>query len=263
METYAEFDASVVRAQFFLNEFGNSLPTEQIADFARQLSLSTGASQGAIAGLEGYLARFRASGADIERATQVIVNASQATGVGVERLGRLIERARQGHARGLWTELGIQVKGFEGQLYSLNQIIDIVDNHTRGFSEQFGQTLPGELRKTAAAVEDMVIQFGRLFAPAMLVGLRVLQGIVHDLAETFRLLADALGIATPGMEGAGRAAGAAGSGINRTDQYLQQIAFNTGPQGPLAHAMTGGGSFAEPGGGLHIRDFNLQFRAVR
>lgn len=262
VETYAQFDAAVVRTQFFLTQFGNSLPTQEIADFARELSLTTGESERAIASVEGYLARFRTEGADIERATRVIVNASQATGVSIEEMAQMIEKARTGHARALWRELGINIRGVEGQLYSLNQVIDIIDQHTGGFSEVFGTTLPGELRKTGAAIEDLVIQFGRLFSPVMMAALGLITEVVRDLADVFRGLADAMGIAIPGMEGAAAAAGV-GGGTSDTTDYLRQITFNTGPQGPLARALTGGGSYAEPGSGVGIRDFSVAFRHVR
>jgi hypothetical protein len=263
VDTYAQFDASVLRAQFFLSEFGHSVPTQEISEFARQLSLATGESQGQIAALEGYLSRFRATSGEIERATKILTNASQATGVPIEHLGHMIERARLGHARGLWDELGIQVKGFEGQIYSLNQIMDIVDQHTRGFSDQFGSTLPGEMKKASAAVEDLTIQFGRLFSPIFLAVLEAFTEIVRGMADAFSALADAAGIATPGLEGAGAAA-SSGGGASRGEDYLQQITFNTGPQGPLAQALTGGGSYGEPGrGGISVRDFTVAFRHVR
>jgi hypothetical protein len=262
-DAFIEYDTALLRTQFFLQEFGNAMPLGQLTEFTRQISLATGETQTHIASLEGYLARFRASGAEIERATQVIINASQATGVPIERLGHLIERARAGHARGLWDELGIQVKGLEGQLYSLNQIINIVDEHTRGFSSQFGDTLPAALKKTQAAFEDMQIAFGQLLSPAVLGIARFMQEVFEGWALAARALAGALGIALPALQGAGAAAGAAGGGINRTEEYLRQITFNTGPQGPLGTALRGGGSYSEPGGGLRIRDFNTQFRHVR
>jgi hypothetical protein len=259
---FVEYDAAILRTQFFLAQFGNAMPVGQITDFTRQVSLATGETQTHIAALEGYLARFRASGDEIERATQVIVNASQATGVPIEQLGHLIERARAGHARGLWDQLGIQVKGMEGQLYSLNQIISIVDEHTRGFSEQFGDTLPGSLRKTEAALNDMFIALGALLSPAIIALAQTLQVVFEGIADAARTTADVFGITLPTLAGAGAAAAASG-GINRTEDYLAQITFNTGPQGPLGRALRGGGSFAAPGGGLHIRDFNLAFRSVR
>jgi hypothetical protein len=258
-EAFVGYEASVLRTQFFLEQFGHSLPTQQIADFTRAISLQTGETQSAIASLEGYLARFKASGADIERATQVIINASQATGVPIEQLGHLIERARAGHARGLWDELGIQVKSMEGQLYSLNQIIDIVDQHTHGFADQFGTTLPGEIKKTTAAFNDMLISLGALLSPAILATAHALQVIFEGIAEAAREVAGAFGVTLPDLAGAAGAA-AAGSGTSKTEDYLEQIVHNTGPQGPLGRALLGGGSFNQPGGGLHIRDFNMQFR---
>lgn len=265
VETYSNFDASIQRAQFLLQQFGHSLPAGELTDFARQLSLTTGASQGAIAGLEAYLARFRGTGTDIEHTTQVILEASQATGLSLERIGHGVEAAVAGHGRMFWKELGIQIKGVEGQLLSLNQVTSILEAHFGGFAARFGESLPGALLKASAAVEDLVIQFGRLFSPAFLALVQIFTSVVETLAETFHNLADSLGIATPGLEGAGAALATSGGGtLNRTEQYLEQIAFNTGPQGPLVRVVGhGGGSFAEPGGGVPIRDFNLQFRSVR
>jgi hypothetical protein len=262
-EAFIAYDSAILRSQFFLNEFGHSLPTAEIAEFARTLSLSTGESQTAIVSLTGYLARFRASAQEIERADQVLTNASLATGVSLERMGHLIERARQGHARGLWDELGIQVKGLDGQLYSLNQIIDIVDQHTSGFAAQWGETLPGSLAKTKAAFEDMMVSLGQLLSPAILATANSLAAIFETIADSARSFAESLGIALPSLGTAGAAAAAGGGGnANRVEQYLQAITFNTGPQGPLGRALLGGGSYSEPGGGLHIRDFNVMMRSA-
>lgn len=262
-QAYVAYDTAVLRTQFFLQEFGHSLPVGQITEFTRALSLSTGEAQTSIAGLMGYLARFRASAGDIERATQVLTNASQATGVDLERLGHLVERARQGHARGLWDQLGIQVRGFEGQLYSLNQIIDIVDQHTRGFSAVFAETLPGSLRRTGAALADLGLQFGR-FAQVLRPIADVFTRVFEGWARLFKSIADSLGVpAAEGLGGAGRAAGVGMARNTRAEEYLQQITFNTGPQGPLVRAVHGGGSFLEPGGGVAVRDFGVTFRHVR
>jgi len=262
-QAFAEYDTSILRTQFLLQQFGHAMPMQELTDFTRQVSLATGETQTHVAALEAYLARFRASGDDIEHATQVIVSAAQASGVPIEHLGQLIEKARAGHARGLWSELGIQVKGLEGQLYSLNQIVDIVDEHFHGFSDQFAGSLPQALKRTEAAFQDMQIAFGQLFSPVTLRFAEALATIFEGIAGAVRAISANLGIALPDLQGAASAAGGAGSGTSRTEQYLEQITFNTGPQGPLGRALRGGGSFAQPGGGLHIRDFNMQFRSVR
>jgi len=73
-------------------------------------------------------------------------------------------------------------------------------------------------------------------------------------------VADQLGIPLGALGNA--AGGASGGGQGKGEDYLREIAFNTGPQGPLGRALRGGGSYDEPGGGLRIRDYNQMQRHV-
>lgn len=257
-QAFIGYEAQVVRTQFFLEKFGHSLPTGELQAFISQLSTATGQTQSDIAAAASSMARFSSAGVNMEKNLKDVANAALAANVPMEDFAHLIERAMEGHGRGLWSALGIQIKGMEGQLYSFSQVMDMVNQHTAGFSEQFSNTLPGALLKTKAAFDDMLIALGELLSPAILAFSEHLADIFKSIADFARTAAASFGIVAPDMAGAAGAAG--GGGRSRVEDYLQQITTNTGPQGPLGRALLGGGSFSQPGGGLVIRDFNTMFR---
>jgi hypothetical protein len=259
-----QYDSALLRTQFFLNEWGSAMPTEQISAFTRQVSLSTGITQQAAASTEAYLARFRASAGDIERATTAIANASLATGVSMEHIARGLEMARAGRGREFWRDLGIQVKGTEGQFFSLDQMTTLLDRHFGGFAEQFQNTLPGALNQTRSALFDMNEQLAKLFSPIIIGSARLLAQFFEMIANAAKSIGDSLGISLPDLGGGAGGLGGASSTGNPVEDYLAQIVQNTGPTGPLARALTGGGSFAAtPGGAVGLRDFSQMMRAAR
>jgi hypothetical protein len=259
VEAFADYDRALLRTQLFMHNFGQSLPVGELRQFDQALARSTGSSQTEILGLQAYLSRFNMAAPQLQHSTKVIVDASKATGIGLEEMARAIEMARKGNAKALFADLGIPIKNVAGYLGDYNAILAVVERHTKGMAATMGNTLPGSLDKANAAVENLKLQFGDLIGPFASRSVRGFTRIVDDLADAIERLnghrSSALGTAVGGSDlGAG--------GSDQSEDYLRRIAFNTGPQGTLGAALRGGGSFGEPGGGLRIRDFNQMFRGV-
>lgn len=263
-----QYDRELLRVQAFQRQLGQTLPAGQIEQFGQQLSLAAGVSQTEILQTLDYLSRYGVSARQAEADTQTLARASQATGVSMVRLAEGIEMARRGHARELFRELGIPVRGVADQLYSFDQLLKLVDLHTRDMALGFGNTLPGALARTSTAFENARLQVAKLIEPVATtwlqglgIMLRMFAGDIQALREgrwadffSGRAAQNALKDAAFG--------GGAGGGESASEKYLRKIEFNTGPQGTLGRATRGGGSFAEPGGGLRIRDFNQMFRRI-
>lgn len=261
----AAYDRELLRVEAFQKRLGTSAPTKEVEGFARSLSLSAGVGQTDVLRTVDYLSRYGIQARQAERDTVILARAAQATGLDMAQLAQGIEEARRGHARELFKELGIPIKGVTDQMYSFDQMLRLVDLHTKDLQLGFGNTLPGALSRTQAAWDALRKEFGKLIEPAMVAGLNTLQRsllgaerILHDLrthdwADIWRGLH---GQAPLGQ----RFGGAGGSGESASERYLRKIEFNTGPQGALGRATREGGSFAEPGGGLRIRDFNAMMR---
>jgi hypothetical protein len=256
-DAFVQYDDAILRTQFLLEQFGHAMPLGEISEFTRQLSLTTGQLQTDIANTEAYLTRFKVSGQDMEHALRVLADTAGAVHAPLQEISKGLEMARAGHAREFFSTLGIQVRGVEGQLLSMNAVLTILEQHFGGFTEKMEGTLPMAMRKTAAAFQDMQIALGELFGPATLRTLELLQGLFEGIANAAREIGTFFGVQMPELS---HALSAGSENRRRVEGYLEQITTNTGPQGALAHALLSGGSFSQPGGGLVIRDFNTQFK---
>jgi len=135
--------------------------------------------------------------------------------------------------------------------------------HTKDMELAFGRTLPGAIAKASTAFEYARLQLAKLAEPAATAWL-------EGLANMLKMAGGDIQAIREGRWAdffTGRAAFAAlhtqtpsPGGETKAERYLREISVNTGPQGPLGHATRGGGSFAEPGGGMHIRNFSQMFR---
>jgi len=262
VDAFSDYQRAVIRTETVAKNMGVALPTRQFLEFSRQLALSTGSSQTELANLGGYLARFGVSGeAQFEKSARVIVNASKLTGKSISEMAAEFEGARRGRGFQLFRDLGIPIRQVQGYLGNWDQILDAVDRRTKDLANNMSKTLPGAIDRASSAFEDLKIQFGRLISPEAIFVLNGLAYAMTFFANSMKSVSDRLGIPLGALGGsASAAAGTAAAG--RSEAYLREISFNTGPQGALGHALRGGGSFGEPGGGLRIRDYNQMQRHV-
>lgn len=266
-EQLVEYDKELIRIQAFQKDMGQSVPTAEITEFTRNLSLALGISQIEILKTQDLLARYNVSTKDAARDTAVLARVSQAIGVSMDDFARGIQSARRGKARELFTELNIPIKGVTGQIYTFNQLLELADLKTRNMQAGFSG-LPKAAGQASAAFDAAKTSFGKLFEPT---SIRILNDVaaafqnLSDMAEDLRkndygkFFRDLYFGPDPKRMAAAQAA-AAGTGGNRSERYLREISLNTGPQGPLGRATRGGGAFGEPGGGLRMRDVSQMIK---
>jgi hypothetical protein len=257
------YDRAVIQTQITLKNMGRSLPSAEFTAFARSLSLATGQTETDLVNVSGYLARFRTDGQTIKRAMTDVANVAAVTTMNVEDVARTFEKMRTGNARAAFKELGIPMKGVEGQLYDLNQILTIVEQHFGSAGQLMGKELPGQVKRAEAAIQIMNNELGRLASPLTRWWADFRTGLAVAVAGTAILASRRLGIPEAGIQSQGATPGAGalgGPGRSKTEDYLRRIEMNTGPQGAMGKALRGGGAFGEPGSGLFIRDFGAMFR---
>jgi hypothetical protein len=261
--SFIDYDRAVIRTELTMKNMGQNLPTAEFTQFSRTLSLTTGTAEEDLVNLAGYLARFGTNAPTIERGMRIINDAAAYTGKSVEEMAVAFEKARTGNARQFFKDLGIPIKGVSGQLYDLNQIMDIVDQHTHGMAQRMGRELPGQMDKTTAAFKAMGHEAGRLFSPITGGLARIARRSALGYMAFFQDMANRAGIPQAGTTNQAPVPGIGslgGPGKPRNEEYLRKIEMNTGPQGALGRALRAGGSFGEPGGGLHIRTLNQMLR---
>lgn len=261
--SFLAYDRAVIQTQITLKNMGRSLPAAEFTAFARSLSLATGQTETDLVNVSGYLARFRTDGQTIKRAMTDVANVSAVTSMSVEEVARTFESMRTGNAGAAFKELGIPIKGVQGQLYDLNQILTIVERHFGGAAEVIGKELPGQVKRAEAAIKIMNDELGRLVSPLTRWLADFRTGLAIAVAGTAIIASRRFGIPEAGLQGQGVTPGAGalgGPGRSKSEEYLRRIELNTGPQGAMGKALRGGGAFGERGSGLFIRDFGAMFR---
>lgn len=260
IDTFATYDRSIIQTQQLMKNMGNSFPTGELADFARSTALANDVTQTNVMQGISYLARFRSDMATMKRAAVDFAQIQRFTGQSMEEIGKTFEKARTGHAREAFSEIGLMVKGVNGQLYSLGQLLDMTEPKIKGMAAAFKGTLPGALDQSKTALEDLRIQFGRLTAPAVTPIVGSFNETIQRWSGLMKLAADAHGAHLgPGGEQSAMP-GFNKQFKNRSEEYLRAIEMNTGPQGHLGRALRAGGSFGDIGHGAYIRDFNAMMR---
>lgn len=258
-----EFDAAVFRSSLTLRNLGQQVSQASVSRFSLDLSTQMGVSPTQVAQLTMFLARYRMTAEGISEASKIIVNASKATGIGVVEMAQMIEGARFGHGREMLKGLGIPIRVQPGQVLSFNQVLSQIQTRTRDATAGFNNTLPGSMERASASLERLNIVFHQLTDASLIKFENAVTNAASDLAYFGeKLLHWGRRFGLFGGQAAERAEQAAAVRGDR-DRYLREIAQNTGPQGPLAKALRGGGSFDAFPGGLRIRDFNQAMRHVR
>jgi len=283
-----EWERAMIRANVVFRNRGINVSGVQAGAMALQVSQATGVAPQEVLDTEAYLARFRVGAQNLSGDLRILANMSLITGKSMQESAHAVEMAHMGSSKSL-RDMGIfvhQMKGFATDMQSIFRAIDL---ETRGMAATLRNTMPGQFMRMIASFQSFLIALGEANAGPLYSTFRAiadtLDFITRHMLTFVRLLEAATvlvltmrygwaGLATglaiiAGIEIArarfgnlGNAAAGAAGPRSRMEEYARQTAFNTGPQGPLGHALRSGGSFGEPGGGLRIRDYNQMARKI-
>jgi hypothetical protein len=162
---------------------------------------TTGADDDLLAAAEGILARFRMTGAEIQRLIPLVNDYAIATGRDVPTAATSIGRALMGNARAL-KELGIDFTSTGDRSRDLEQIMGALERKVGGVGEAFGETTAGKLAIAQQNFGNLQEEIGAALVPA----LESLVSIVRPVSEAFSGLDDSSKKIVVGLAAVGTAA---------------------------------------------------------
>lgn len=118
----------------------------------------------------------------IKELTPVIINFAAKTGQSFDDSASIIIKSLEGNNRGL-KEFGINIKDGHDAVERFGIIMDQLKPRVDGAADAFGTTLAGSIKKTDVAIEELKVQIGEEFAPALKKGEAALLSFVKNIPD--------------------------------------------------------------------------------
>jgi hypothetical protein len=203
VEAFAEAERGQLQLQQAMEKFPaiNDVTAASFAALNTQLMNTTGADDDLLAAAEGILARFRLTGAEIQRLIPLVNDYAIATGRDVPTAATSIGRALMGNARAL-KELGIDFTATGDRSRDLEQILGALERKVGGVGEAFGETTAGKLAIAQQNFGNLQEEIGAALVPA----LESLVSIVRPISEAFAAMDDSSKKIVVGLTAVGTAA---------------------------------------------------------
>lgn len=241
--TFAEDEQVIRRTATVLKNMGNSLPIDELKEFAGVLSRETGFDDEALIAAGGALAKFGLAGEDIKRTLPTALDAAAGSGESLEKTVEAIGRAFQGQGRGL-REFGVVLKTNTGGAVALDAALEGLASRFGGFGSGNLDTVGGAFGALQVAIGDFLSALGGEFAQDVVLTLRAITRVVQFLTDNVSKLAFVIRIINPlaagfavrraqldalGLSSGGAQPAAAGGGSSTSaDEYARKTAENTG-----------------------------------